>query len=515
MYPPEESSDQEPDLFIESIKAENDQLKLQLMTNSLINELVKVMNSSTDLPGITKTMLLGIVEILQFNRVILFRIDAPNFQLIPDSWVGIENIDRTSLSIPLGFEGGDITDAIFLNRHLIVDQPDPDNDVFCKLLASNRYIVMPLISKASRKCWEYKSCNRQTCPAYGSFNPYCWSIPGSGELLGALSENERRSKCIACQCFKAEGVLWIDRNNSDTTITSDDISTLSTILNFAGIIIENFRILNELEKANTSLTSANDQLRIVNRDLQIAQTKINNDLKQAKSIQEGLLPSELQNIKPFTIAARYIPAIAVGGDYYDVFPLGEDRYGIIVADVSGHGIASALIMSMVKVVLKSNAHNESSPQKTLERINTTFMNEIKTDNFVTVFYAIVDTRNKTITHSSAGHCPILRANKATKTCEHISADGLFLGIFPDMMLHEIISEYIPGCDRLVLFTDGITESHNAAEEMFDLPRLEDAVIEGLTHSPKEAMETIFLRHKTFCGAHTAPEDDITLLIIDF
>ena len=157
-----------------------------------------------------------------------------------------------------------------------------------------------------------------------------------------------------------------------------------------------------------------------------------------------------------------------GGDYYDAFSISEGVYGLVVADVSGHGVASALIMSMVKVLLKSIVLEEKSPQKTLELINQTFLSEIKTDNFVTIFYAVLDTNNHVLHYTSAGHCPVLLFNRQTRSCDIIKADGLFLGVFPDMMLSESKFEYIPGTVRLVLYTDGLTEAKNKKEEMYGL-----------------------------------------------
>ena len=246
----------------------------------------------------------------------------------------------------------------------------------------------------------------------------------------------------------------------------------------------------------------------------MAQAKIRADLDHARTIQEGLLPQDLISAKGFTAVAKYIPADAVGGDYYDVFKISGSFYGIVVADVSGHGISSALIMSMVKVLLKTYALSQRSPQKTLEIINQTFLTEIKTDNFVTILYAILDTSEHKIWYTSAGHCPVLLLNKNTRQCTHIKADGLFLGIFPDMMLKETCYSYQAGVERFVLYTDGLTEAKNITDQMWDLSHLEEAALASLDRPPALAIEHILSDQKTFCGLDQAPEDDITLLVID-
>jgi sigma-B regulation protein RsbU (phosphoserine phosphatase) len=169
---------------------------------------------------------------------------------------------------------------------------------------------------------------------------------------------------------------------------------------------------------------------------------------------------------------------------------------------------------MVKVLLKTCASSQRSPQKTLEIINQTFLTEIKTDNFVTIFYAIVDTANHKIWFTSAGHCPVLLLNKNTKESSRIKADGLFLGIFPDMMLNETCYSYQTGIERFVLYTDGLTEAKNKFDQMYDLTHLEEAALACVERSPALAVEYILKDQKSFCGEDQPTEDDITLLVID-
>jgi serine phosphatase RsbU (regulator of sigma subunit) len=503
------------DDILGQVQSQNELLKAQLMNTSLINELTKVMHSSTDLEGIIRTILLGIQEITEFDRVILFAVDKNNFCLTPKSWVGIAEASNVNFSVPLGFEGGEITDAIFLNRHLIVEEPDAEFDTFALNLKSSAYLVIPLVSKVTRNCWDIKGCKNMLCPAREAFNPYCWSIMGTGENPGSLSENDRRRRCVNCNNFKVEGVFWMDSCGRKASITSDHITTLTTILNQAGILIENFRIFNQLEIANRELQSTNKQMKIVNHELREAQAKINKDLEHARTIQQGLLPQGLQDTDSFSVGSVYIPADAVGGDYYDVFDISPGIFGIVVADVSGHGVSSALIMSMAKVLLKTYACPELGPQKTLERINETFLSEIRTDNFVTIYYAILDTTTHVYRYSSAGHCPILQLNKQTNACTEVKADGLFLGVFPDMMLKETTLTYEPGVNRVVLYTDGLTEAKNDKDEMYELQRLENAALQSIKEPPKKAVDKILDFQRQFCGKRTQYLDDITILVIDF
>lgn len=503
----------DPNELIKHLSEQNDLLKSQLMNTSLIHELTKVLHSCTDFDSIINTIILAIRDMIEFDRIILFNINKENFCLEPRYQYGIDEESFKSLSIPLGFDGGEITDAVFLNRHILVETPDKE-DLFFKMLSSKSYLVIPLVSNMNKKCWEAKSCTCTMCQAYQSFNPYCWSISGSAHLTNSTTEDQRRQTCIFCSCFKVDGVLWMDKKRRDIPISSDDISTLSAILNMAGIVINNFRILKDLDNANTGLQQANSKLKHLNHHLRVAQAKIRSDLEHARSIQQGLLPHDLESTSAFSLGARYFSADAVGGDYYDVFSITPEIFGLVVADVSGHGIASALIMSMVKILLKTFAANEQSPQKTLERINQTFISEVKTDNFVTIFYAILNSTNHTISYTSAGHCPILLFDRKAKTCSRIKADGLFLGVFPDMMLSECNIEYEPGNVRLLLYTDGIIEAKNSKDEMFGVDNLITSAMDKIDIPPQQAVDLILEDQKKFCGEISAPDDDITILVID-
>jgi sigma-B regulation protein RsbU (phosphoserine phosphatase) len=140
---------------------------------------------------------------------------------------------------------------------------------------------------------------------------------------------------------------------------------------------------------------------------------------------------------------------------------------------------------------------------------------VKTDNFVTIFYAIVNTNEQTIRYTSAGHCPILVIDRMKKSCSLIKADGLFLGVFPDMMLCENTMRYEHGNHRIVLYTDGLTEAKKKdSDEMYGPARLQETVMASLTKTPKQAIDIILADQKLFCGPDAPVEDDITLLIID-
>ncbi|MGD9200611.1 MAG: PP2C family protein-serine/threonine phosphatase [Chitinispirillia bacterium] len=505
------SSDEEKKMAL-FLKQQNELLKNQLFTNSLVNELTKVLHT-TNPDNIYKTIILGIKDIIGFDRIILFDLNKKEFCLTPKSWLGFKDSQLDNFVIPLGFEGGEIADSIFLNRHLMVEETCPGEDIFCDRLGSNSYVVLPLVARTI-STYENSENSNMFSDSIEKYTPNLIQ-PEHSSVDTSLSEDDRRKQIIASQDFKTNCVFWMDRTKKSAPITSEDISTLVSIVTQSGIIIENINMYNALEKAHINLKGVNSQLQIVNQDLRNAQTKIQMDLEHAKTVQQGLLPQQMPKTPALNIHATYIPADAVGGDYYDAFEIEPGIYGIIIADVSGHGVASALIMTMVKVLLKTLANSKNGPQKTLEKINDIFQAEIQTTNFVTVFYAILDTNRNTFQYSSAGHCPSLFLDKSLKKCESVKANGLFLGVFPDMMLSETCHEYKPGTQRIILYTDGLTEAKNETGEMFELDRLIDISIKTLNDSPEDAVNKIHSFQKKFCGKKKIPEDDITFLVIDF
>ncbi|MBN1980923.1 MAG: PP2C family protein-serine/threonine phosphatase [Chitinivibrionales bacterium] len=472
--------------------AENEQLKNQLMMTSLINDLVNILHAHTTTEAIYQTLLLGIEDIIGFDRIIFFSIDKEKFCLVPTIFHGVDPASCEGWTISLGFEGGEITDALFLNRHVIITDPLEDEDPFFKRLYSSSYALFPLTGRI--------------IPAFNERKTEDESVQLSPKP--PLSENDRRRRMVQSKEFKTHGAFWMDRHSDTSPISSEDISAVSLILAQVGLLIENVLMKNELEVAH-------EKLKKTHHELNQSQAKINKDLEHARTIQRGLLPQSMPTTADIIAHSSYIPADAVGGDYYDVFEISPSLFGMVIADVSGHGVSSALIMSMVKALLKTFAAENLGPQKTLERINSVFNTQIRTTHFVTVFYATIDTNRRLLTYTSAGHCPALLLNQTDKTIQYLKADGLFLGVFPDMMLHEVSLQYVPHNQRIVLYTDGLTEATDAQCTMFDLKRLENIAKETLSLPPVKACEKIITVQKQFCGRNSQPQDDITLLVVDY
>src|SRR5215469_3116964 len=196
--------------------------------------------------------------------------------------------------------------------------------------------------------------------------------------------------------------------------------------------------------------------------------EINNELEMAREIQLAILPHTLPKLLGLEIAARYLPMTSVAGDFYDFINIDGQHLGILVADVSGHGLPSALIASMLQVALTAQVPHASDPARVLSGLNRALFGKF-TLNFVTAAYVYVDLEKNVMRYAGAGHPPMLRYRQSTRNTDKILENGLVLGIFDEATYKTLELPLEPG-DRHVLYTDGIPEAANPAKEFYGTDR---------------------------------------------
>ena len=243
----------------------------------------------------------------------------------------------------------------------------------------------------------------------------------------------------------------------------------------------------------------------------------NTELAIAAEIQQSFLPDTITQIEGYDIAARSVMAKEVGGDFFDVIPLevvplGKDRLGIMIADVSGKGIPAALFMALSRIVVRVNAtwYGER-PAAAIRDANTIIANDSKSGMFVTLFYGLLNSANRTLTYVNAGHNPPVHLRAADGTLEELPATGIAMGVLDDAEYTQATVQMVTG-DVLVLYTDGITEAENAALEMFGTDRLEKIILASGGLSADRICQQVLDAVKAFCGDHPQ-SDDITLMVI--
>lgn len=229
----------------------------------------------------------------------------------------------------------------------------------------------------------------------------------------------------------------------------------------------------------------------------------------ALEIQRALLPSSIPQLPGFSIAGAWQPAKNIGGDYYDVFPLGEDELVLIVADVAGKGMPAALLMASLQATTKAYAGLTSSSSELCERVNRAICGGITSGRFITFFYGVINARKRTFTYTNAGHNPPLIVSR-DGTCRNLETGGAVLGIFADAAYQEEAIELVEG-DRLVLFTDGVVEAEDPRGKEFGDDRLFTAVTASANASAADLRASIMQAVTQFCAGDFA--DDATLLTV--
>jgi sigma-B regulation protein RsbU (phosphoserine phosphatase) len=237
---------------------------------------------------------------------------------------------------------------------------------------------------------------------------------------------------------------------------------------------------------------------------------IENELAIARDIQTSILPSSSPGLKDLRITAAYHPMTAVAGDFYDFIPVGENRVGILVADVSGHGVPAALIAAMIKVALQSVVPCAHDPREVLRGLNRILDGQLH-DQFVTAAYLLIDTENRKALYSAAGHPPMIRSRGSK--LERIESNGIVFGVMPEPDYPVCDMPISPG-DRFLLYTDGVIEPENASGDSFGDHKLEQVVRDNQSRSPSELVDQLLSEIRHWQPASLAQQDDITLIVID-
>jgi sigma-B regulation protein RsbU (phosphoserine phosphatase) len=247
---------------------------------------------------------------------------------------------------------------------------------------------------------------------------------------------------------------------------------------------------------------------VLAQQLDEAYRKLDEEMQQASRVQRGLLPDELPEVDGLELGASYVTCSRAGGDYYQVLPLPDGRHGLFLADVSGHGVGAAVGTAMLHTLLHSCPDPAAPPSRLLAHVNR-YLRAVAPDGmFATAFYGVYDPPSRRLTYSLAGHpLPLLRRrNLDVRELERTG--GLPLGVLERDAWTEKEVRLLPG-DGLLLYTDGIAEGMNAAEEMFGVGRLADAVRLG----PRRAGRLVqhVERHFRNFRGDGPDQDDRTLL----
>ncbi|MBN2440863.1 MAG: SpoIIE family protein phosphatase [Spirochaetales bacterium] len=255
------------------------------------------------------------------------------------------------------------------------------------------------------------------------------------------------------------------------------------------------------------------QLAKQSKEIEIAYNKLSRELTLARIVQRGILPQQLPKLNELRTAVYYLPMEDVGGDLYDFIHISPDILGVIIADVSGHGIPAAFIAAMAKMSFYQHTINTKSTARVLTQVNRDMCTNLHLDEFFfTTTYCLIDLITNRVTYSNAGHPPILIYREANNTVEEINNRGLIMGLNSDAKYSEVEIQLNKG-DRLVFYTDGVIESSKGNNEKFGLNRLKDSLLKTSTFPVDSQINSIENDLHNFLDTNN-PSDDVTLLILE-
>jgi len=290
--------------------------------------------------------------------------------------------------------------------------------------------------------------------------------------------------------------------------TSRDLRLLYTFANHAALLVETTQLLHAVRalsvKGETGLIG---DLRHLKEHLSSERQITEHEMEVARKIQTDLLPGSLPRIDRATLEGESVPAKEVGGDYYDVLDLGDGKWGIAIADVSGKGVPAALVMVMTRTLLHTIARASHSPAEVLASINANLYKETDPSVFVSMLYGIWDSRSGTFIYANAGHePPILIQHNETMT---LPSGGVALGAMQNVTgILEDRALHLAENDSLFLFTDGATEALNEQREMLGSDRLAQVFREAVRRPG--AVPAVLSAIKGFTG-NAGQHDDITIV----
>ncbi|NUM79499.1 SpoIIE family protein phosphatase [bacterium] len=309
-----------------------------------------------------------------------------------------------------------------------------------------------------------------------------------GELNSVLSRNDVVSVVPMRSQDKTKGILLLGNKISSKSFSKDELNFLYTLCNQAMISLENAWLFED----------------------SLERKRLEEELALARKIQIGLLPKQFPEWKNCEVYGVNISSKQVGGDYFDVVKIDDKNYIVAIADVSGKGVPASLLMSNVQASLLALSGEVKAFDHLVAKVNNIIHANTDSDKFITFFGGVLNLDAMTFTYVNAGHNPPYWV-KADGSLQMLEKGGLLLGMMPHMP-YEMDTVRLQPNEKIVMFTDGVTEAMNEQDEQYEEPRLEKLLQSNLQLSAKETTELIAQEVKTFTG--NAPQsDDITVVVI--
>jgi serine phosphatase RsbU (regulator of sigma subunit) len=333
---------------------------------------------------------------------------------------------------------------------------------------------------------------------------------GPGDYFGEMSLLFADSNRSASGRARTEvHLLELERRQFDTLLQRHPGLAVEILRQ----VVERLRItenavIADLRASNRELVAAYRELQAAQARL-IEQERIEYELNTARRVQERMLPKRLPQVHGWTLNSCWHPARTVGGDFYDCFPVGDQRIALIIGDVTGKGIPAALVMATTCSLVRFVSEQWQTPGAMLARINERIAADIPEKMFVTCLIAVLEPQTGHICFANAGHnLPMVRSPHGVRT---LHARGMPLGLMPGMEYEESQDVIAPG-ELLMLYSDGIVEARNVRRELFGDRRL--AACLATVPGGEDVTDAVCREVWHFTGDGLQQEDDITMFVLE-
>ncbi|HMV28736.1 MAG TPA: SpoIIE family protein phosphatase [Anaerolineales bacterium] len=335
---------------------------------------------------------------------------------------------------------------------------------------------------------------------------------GPGEYVGEMSLILKQGKRTAAVRVREDSQLWM--------MTRDKFNEcLQRWPHLAYAMVEiiserldssNEAAFNDLVKKNQMLQKAYDDLKAAQAQL-IEKERLERELQLAADIQLSILPDVLPDTEEFGFGARILPARQVGGDFYDVFQLKDDRIGVLIGDVADKGVPSALFMARAHALIMAEADIGATPAEVMNLVNSHITRLQKSTQFVTVLYGILDLKTRIFSYARAGHEPplVLHTDGSVERIPH--SPGMAIGLWEPVTLDEKTVKLSSG-DTLLLYTDGMTDCRDPQGDAFGLERIKDKLGELSKQSAQQICNTLLETLQNHQNG-AKQDDDVTLVAV--
>ena len=280
----------------------------------------------------------------------------------------------------------------------------------------------------------------------------------------------------------------------------------------ANLIERSIRYAIAQTKMLNALKDSENHLKATNESLQKTMELISSEMNMASQLQRSMLPNNLGNIKGVRLAAQYIPCESIGGDLYDLIEIDEDNVAVLILDVMGHGVPSALVTALAKFAFSRNIKKGRRPKEVMTRVNREIRDTLTSEFYLTAFLGILDKSKKEFVYTRAGHPLPMLVRKNATAVELLTSAGMPIALIEDINFDEQKVALASG-DKIFMYTDGIVESQNTQKQIFGKVRLETALLQNRDKPLNEILAAVESEQKAFSGPQPR-NDDITMMLIE-